>query len=158
MAKATKVNRSAKIMAWKHAKARMSIDEISDSVQVTITALRSYLNKKFKEECLILWSQRDRTGQCAINDSECSGSTNAHHVLPKGAYPHLCCEDKNRIEICENHHVFHPTMSAHRNMDNFIAMLRLIEWENIDWYDTHRYDRVGERLDFEEIYFRLADE
>lgn len=42
--------------------------------------------------------------KCKINNSECSGRLEAHHILPQFKYPELSADINNGIALCHFHH------------------------------------------------------
>ena len=158
MAKKKKMDRSAKIMAWKTVKDSQSFNykDIADELNVPLQAVRGYLRRRFKEEADLLWSKtvKDSEPFCAVSDGNCKGEYNAHHLLGKNAYPQFRYTLDNGCKVCANHHTFHPTMSAHGKEDNFIQNLR-DRGRDMSWYDEHRYDKAYREVDYEWEYYQL---
>lgn len=164
MAKANKMSRSAKIMSWRSAKSdkHYPIDCISDETDTTITTVRAYLRKRFKEEATKLWSvqvKEDAGGVCEIPGC---GQINceAHHLISKGSHLHLRYEKKNGMCLCNNHHYFDPMVSGHfstASAVNLIDVLRTICSTRWEWFQEHKRDKAYQQIDFEEEYWKLIE-
>jgi hypothetical protein len=100
------------ITRWLHD--GMVVKEISEKTGVTRTKIKSLIAKTIKKDCSELWSLIIRlVGKCEI----CGKTTdlNAHHLLEKGAFPHLRYVLLNGICLCSDHHEFNREISAHSN-------------------------------------------
>lgn len=164
MAKANKMSRSAKIMTWKIAKARKtySIDYISGETDTTITTVRAYLRKRFKEEADKLWSlqiKEEAGGVCRI--AGCfKENCESHHLISKGSHPHLRYKKQNGLCVCNNHHYFDPIISGHFSTSsalNLVDMLQTIDPEKWRWLQEHKRDKAYVQIDFEQEYWKLAE-
>jgi len=69
------------------------------------------LLKKSEKKCLdvqyIYWVKKVRTrdnNKCKINNSDCEGRLETHHILPWRDYPKLRYEINNGITLCHAHH------------------------------------------------------
>ncbi len=167
MAKLVIMTRSSKIMSWKMAKQRKTIDEISDETNTTCSTLRPYLRKKFKEEATKLWAlqvKADAGGICEIGNCY-KTNCEAHHLISKGSHPHLRYKKENGVCLCNNHHYFDPIISGHfstASAVNLVAALRFLDcakgkqsrWK---WFELNRYAKAHQPIDFEEEYWKLAN-
>ncbi len=162
MAKANKMSRSAKIKSWKLARTLTAIDEISDETDTTVTTVRAYLRKRFKEEATKLWAVRIKNNANNICEIPGCGATNceAHHLISKGSHPHLRYVLENSMCLCNNHHYFDPMMSGHFSTSstiNLVEALHEIDYGRWVWFNKHRYDKAYQQIDFEEEYWKLAE-
>lgn len=162
MAKANKMTRSSKIISWKMARRKNTIDEISDATNTTISTLRPFLRKKFKEEATKLWAVRIKEKAGNICELPCCGKVNceAHHIISKGSHPQFRYEEKNGMCLCNDHHYFNPIVSGHFSTSsafNLIALLKTVNHEKWAWFMEHRAAKAYQQIDFEEEYWKLAD-
>ena len=168
MAKANKMTRSSKIISWKMARQRKTIDEISDETNITISTLRPYLKKKFKEEATKLWAARVKNNANNICEIPNCGKTNceAHHLISKGSHPHLRYVLENGICVCNNHHYFDPIVSGHFSTSSAVNLIevlfvldkdRCFDTDRYIWFHCHKDDKAYQQIDFEEEYWKLAE-
>ena len=161
MAKLVIMTRSSKIMSWKLARQRKTIDEISDETNTTCSTLRPYLNKKFKEEATKLWAVRVKNNANNICEIPGCGKTNceAHHLISKGSHPHLRYVLENGMCLCNNHHYFDPMMSGHfstASAVNLVDKLWGISPSRWHWFHGNKAAKAYQQIDFEEEYWKLA--
>ena len=160
MAKKTssKLTTGASRKAWKMLQNKQPLKEISNEVGYTVTAIKLFANRRFKKEADRLWSGRDGPRQCAVCQTDTG--INAHHILEKSVYPHLRYDPMNRIDLCQNHHLFSVVVSPHKctaSCDRFLELLA-DEWPDLyHHYLEHRDDKKSREIDYEAEYWRLKN-
>jgi|SRR5579872_2654036 len=74
---------------------------VKDRTKLKISYLEDY-NKEY-QEWMFAVKNRDNW-KCKINNIDCKGQLEAHHILPKRDYPELRYEVNNGITLCHFHH------------------------------------------------------
>ena len=100
-----------------------------------------------------VWSKLIRqAGVCAVNNADCSGGLNAHHLIGRrvGCVRHSL---QNGICLCATHHVFSSRLSPHQGAVGFAAWMQGNRPEQWTWAMEHRWDQA--RPDYKAAYERL---
>ncbi len=167
MAKLVIMTRSSKIISWKMARLRKTIDEISDKTDTVPSTLWPYLNTKFKDEAIILWGKRiaedayERQGNDTCEIPDCwSAGVESHHMISKASHPHLRYKRKNGMRLCANHHHFDPIISAEFSVSsafNLAEALKEIDPVRWKWFMKHKKDKAYQEIDNEAEYWKLVN-
>lgn len=143
--------------AWEMIRAGACYKDISESISVTVTAIKIFAAKKYKEVSNTLWSKEIRAvGRCEICGK--TDNLNAHHILEKSVWSHLARDLSNGICLCSDHHTFNVDISPHRCISSSQAFL---EWLQINrpgqykWYMEHKQDEKYQGCDYEAAYNEL---
>ena len=67
-----------------------------------VTSEKKHLDSRYKEWMLAV-KKRDNW-KCRINNFDCKGTLESHHILPWRSYPGLRYEINNGITLCQFHH------------------------------------------------------
>lgn len=162
MAKLTssKIKGGLAVKAWRMAREGKSYREIGDAINRTSSAVKLYVQRKYKEEADKLWAAEIK----AVGACEVSGTTEnlqAHHILSKGAYPHLRYDLSNGVCLSGNNHTFdkdicpHGTLPAVEGFLRWLKHLRPGQWQ---WYLENKDDRRMVDIDYEAKYNELLGE
>lgn len=131
----------ANITRWYHD--GQSVKEISDKTGVVCSIVIQRIAKTLRAECFRLWAKIVTCeGKCAICGS--TKDINGHHLLEKGAFPHLALNLENGLSLCANHHMFDRAISAHNNsasIEAFRLWLKEHQSETYFWWDTNRHNK-----------------
>ena len=159
MAKKTKLLRGSKTIAWRMAKDKATIDQISDKIQVIPSMIWPYLARRFREAAIDIWSvqvREEADGKCVICGKT---NVNAHHLISKASHPHLALEKNNGLCLCEDHHLFNREIAGHGsthvcdNLTDWLFDHKRPQWR---WYQEHKHDKSYRDIDFEAEYWRLC--
>ena len=145
---------------WQMAKTRCCYSDIAEAVGYTVTAIKVYLNVKFRDEADKLWAKEIKAvGDCELASlGGCSDGLNAHHLIEKSTHPHLRYDLSNGVCLCENHHLFSVEISAHKctvSTDRFLEWLKEEREGQRKWYDEHKHDKAYQEVSYEQSYFEL---
>lgn len=143
--------------AWRMIRDGASYADIAEAVGHTVTAVKLYARRKYKDESEKLWAAEIK----AVGVCEICGSTEqlqSHHLLEKSIWTSLARDLSNGICLCEDHHLFNPQISPHGCMvsgEEFIAWLK--EWRNGQWlwFEEHKHDRKYIECDWQQAYNEL---
>ncbi len=157
----SKIKGGLAVKAWKMVRAGASYKEIGDAINRTSSAVKLYAQRKYKEEANKLWSEEIRAvGRCEIQG--CSNTDlNAHHILGKGAYPHLRFDLTNGVCLCSGHHTFDTSLCPHGTLpaiEGFIKWLKHSRPGVYQWYLENKDDRRMVDIDYEFEYNKLKGE
>jgi len=146
--------------AWRLFKGGMDFTEIGKEVGFTSISVKRYIVSKCKKEATEIWAKEIKAvGHCEINDAECQGDLNAHHLLEKSTWVHLRCDLSNGICLCSSHHQFHTLLSPHANTvsaENFTDWLREFRSGQHKWYEEHKNDKQFQDINWIEEWERLS--
>ena len=152
-----KSQKSAK--AWRMLQAGDSYDLISEAVGHTMTAIKLFARKKFKDESEKLWAAEvKKDGKCEISGRDYD--LHAHHLLEKSVWPHLSRDLMNGVSLNSDYHEFNVEISPHSTLT---ANMEFLEWlsryrpEKFAWYIKHKDDRKYIDIDFEQEYWKLKE-
>jgi hypothetical protein len=147
--------------AWKMAREGKSYKEIGDAVNRTSSAVKLYVQRKYKDEANKLWSLEIRSvGHCEIAGCH-NTDLNAHHILGKGAYPHLRFDLSNGVCLCSGHHTFDKDVCPHGTLpavEGFIDWLITNRQGQYQFYQENKDDRRLVDMDYEQEYNNLTQE
>ena len=159
MKKQSKLTKGEKsnITRWYHD--GLSVLQISERLDVTVTCVKGRIRKIVKADCDRLWSKIIRKdGFCAIHGRNCTEGLNSHHLLEKGAFPQFRYELNNGICICTGIHSYHPELSPHysshsrKGFWDWMKENRLEQWE---WWDENRHNKKYVEMDIFKIHEEL---
>ena len=90
---------------------------------------------------------------CAVNDSECRGTVEAHHIISRSH-----CATRHEIDVgvglCTLHHKYSKKLSPHQGPVGFAAWLQVNEPEKWEFVMAHRWKI--EKPDYKSAYARLV--
>lgn len=146
--------------AWKMAQEGICYKDIAEDVGHTVTAVKLYVRRKYKEESEELWAAEIKvTGVCEISNR--TYDLHAHHILEKSVWPHLSRDLSNGICLNSDYHIMNVEISPHATLASGEEFLRWLE-ENrpgqYAWYQEHKHDRKYQDPDYEAEYYRLKGE
>ena len=78
-------------------------------------------------------------GKCAIDNGECKGKLEAHHIVSKSVGC-LAGKLQNGILLCSYHHKYSPRLSPHKGLVGFAAWMSDNRSEQWIWCRSHRWD------------------
>ncbi len=160
MAKKTKLSRGAKTIAWRMAKEKATVDEISDKIDVVCSMIWPYLIQRFRDVAIDLWAKsikEEANGLCEICGKP---GTEAHHLITKGSHSQLALEKMNGLYVCGNHHMFDREIAGHgsthvcENLIEWLEENKFLQW---NWYIEHKHDKAYQDIDFEVEYWKLKE-
>ena len=144
--------------AWRMAQDGANYKDIAEAVGHTVTAVKAYVVRRYKGEANILWSAEIRAvGQCEIDGCH-NTDLNAHHILGKGAYPHLRFDLSNGVCLCSGHHTFDSNICPHGTlpaMEGFLEWLIANRQGQYQWYMENKDDRRMVDMNYEAEYNKL---
>lgn len=91
---------------------------------------------------------------CAVNDADCSGKPEAHHLISRsvGSTRH---DLRNGIVLCTLHHKYSKSCSPHMGPVGFCAWLQFNE--NAKWRFVMAHRWSTEKPNYKEAYEYLCD-
>ena len=76
-------------------------------------------SRTWRDKCDRLWAKLIRsTGKCAIDNEDCKGPLNAHHLISREIKV-LRHNLANGVCLCASHHKYNRRLSAHRGVPGF---------------------------------------
>lgn len=85
--------------------------------------------------------------KCAVNNTDCSGPIQAHHILHRGKLA-IRHNPKVGLGLCANHHQYHPDLSPHRGVFGFMNWLREQRPAQYNWCMERRHSIQENKADY----------
>lgn len=147
--------------AWKMAQAGDNYKDIAEAVGHTVTAVKLYIVRKYKDESLVLWSNEIRAvGCCEIQGCNRTENLQAHHILKKSTWLHLSRDLSNGVCLCGGHHTMDDHLCPHGSLpavEGFLRWLEHLRPGQYTWYKEHKEDERYQEIDYEVEYYRLLN-
>jgi hypothetical protein len=112
-------------------------------------------SKYWRDRADTIWARLiRRPGKCAIDNEDCAGPLNAHHLISRriGCLRHDMC---NGIALCVSHHLFSSRLSPHKGSVGFAAWMANNRPEQWDWAMQNRWSDGP--VNYKEAYEKLKE-
>ena len=145
--------------AWRMAQGGENYKDIAEAVGHTVTAVKAYVVRKYKDESMILWANEIKAvGRCEIESCGRTEDLQAHHILEKSTWLHLSRDLANGVCLCGNHHIFDDKICPHGTLpaiEAFLKWLKHLRPGQFSWYLEHKSDRTYQEINWEQAYNEL---